>query len=89
MTTTSRPADWDAAYGPETGVSHRSTTSSRFPGRAIEGSVTYVLERIVPCPDCGVMRRASPYPHAPRWVRADVGTWRQVDCVGRVLTNEP
>lgn len=85
MITTSRPADWDVAFGPETGVSHRSTTSSRYPGRAIEGSVHYELVRMVPCADCGVMRRASPYPHAPRWVFQG-SEWLQVDCVGRAVT---
>ena len=38
--------------------------------------------RVVPCVDCGRMRRESPHPHAPRWVQSRHG-FRLLDCVGR------
>jgi hypothetical protein len=82
MITTSKEYEWDHIYPPTRGVSHRSTTSSRHPGRAIEGSVGYVLVQQTTCPDCGGIRRASLNPHAPRWKRIP-GGWMQVDCAGR------
>ena len=63
MITISRPGEWDHLVPATRGISHRSTTSSRLPGKSIEGSVNYDLARIIPCEDCGGMRRASPYPH--------------------------
>lgn len=76
--TTSRASDWDALIPATRGVSHRSTTSSRRPGKAIEGMVHYDVRQVVRCPDCGFMRFEFGGPHAPRW-QCD----RQVDCVGR------
>lgn len=86
MITISRPSDWTdifarTAAAPTTGVSHRSTTSSRHPGRAIEGNVHYRISEIVRCVDCGGMRRSSTNPHAPRWQDG-----KQVDCAGREVS---
>lgn len=77
--TVSRESDWSGILHAARGVSHRSTTSSRRPGKAIEGTVSYEVGSIVRCPDCGFMRRAHPGPHAPR-LTADN---RRVDCAGR------
>ena len=66
-------SDWDAVR--TVGHSHRSTTSSQYPGAKFEGTVAYRLTRYVHCPDCGGLRYASPGPHAPRWLDG-----RRVDC---------
>lgn len=78
--TTNNASAWDQVFAPERGLSHRSTTSSRRPGKAIEGTVSYRVRQIVKCPKCGGFRYDSPHPHAPRWE----GT-RQVDCEGRPI----
>lgn len=62
-------------------VSHRSTTSSRRPGKAIEGTVHYEVRQVVQCPACGSMRFDLGGPHAPRLGKDG----RQVDCIGRLL----
>lgn len=84
MTTFSRPAEWETMLPATRGISHRSTTSSRRPGKAIEGSVAYDLAEISSCKDCGFMTRATGtgYPHGVRWTSRD-GVHVKVDCVGR------
>lgn len=84
MTTSSNPSEWDAIVPASRGVSHRSTTSSRHPGRTFEGSVNYEVRRITQCPDCGFMRLAGLGPHAPRLnARREL-----VDCAGRPVGAE-
>lgn len=85
MITTSHPGEWDALMPATRGVSHRSTTSSRHPGRAIEGSVSYALARIGRCESCGFMRRLSTHPHAPHWTLRG-GRHVQVDCAGNEVS---
>jgi len=82
--TISRPGDWDTVVQPKHGLSHRSTTSSRLPGRAIEGTVHYRIAAVVPCPDCGTYMHETftGYPHGVRWV-LDGDRHTKVDCVGR------
>lgn len=70
-------ADWSDILPAEVGHSHRSTTSSRRPGVAIVGTVAYRITRLAECPHCGVLRRISAGPHAPRYVDG-----RRVDCRG-------
>lgn len=77
--------DWDAVLPATRGVSHRSTTSSRLPGKAIEGSVAYGIARIVACLDCGTLRRDLGGPHAPRFNHQG----QLVDCAGRLLRGAP
>jgi hypothetical protein len=60
-------------------VSHRLTTSSRHPGKAIQGSVRFEASGIVKCPDCGFMRMRSLHPHATRYDAQGVVR----DCAGR------
>lgn len=74
-------SDWDAILPAEVGLSHRSTTSSRLPGRRIEGVVSYRIARLVECLNCGGLRRISAGPHAPRYVDG-----RLVDCRGTGVT---
>lgn len=84
--TTSRPGDWDRLAPATTGVSHRSTTSSRLPGKAIEGTVHYRIARVVECSDCGGMMRETftGYPHGVRWnLKSSVP--QLIDCIGRVV----
>lgn len=66
------------------GVSHRSTTSSRLPGKAIEGAVHYRIARVVECADCGGMMRETftGYPHGVRFDQKSPRP-RLIDCVGR------
>lgn len=71
-------SDWDAVDARTVGHSHRSTTSSQYPGAKFEGTVAYQLNRIVTCPDCGGLRYDLGGPHAPRWCDG-----RRVDCIGR------
>lgn len=82
MITTSHPGEWDALGVSSSAVSHRATTSSRLPGKTLEGSVRIELTGIAPCVDCGTMRHVSRWPHAPRWLAG-----RLVDCVGRAVTS--
>ena len=84
--TISRPGEWDAILPATRGVSHRSTTSSRHPGRAIEGSVSYELHRIAPCLLCGGLRRVSTNPLSPRWVTRE-GHHVKVDCAGTEVSS--
>lgn len=79
--TSSWASEWDAIMPASRGVSHRSTTSSRRPGKAIEGTVHYEVRQVVPCPACGSMRLDLGGPHAPRYGKEG----RVVDCVGRVV----
>ena len=65
-------------------ISHRSTTSSRRPGVAVEGSVHVKLGQCVRCEVCGGIRRVyvvPQLPHATRWVERD-GAWIRIDCSG-------
>jgi len=65
-------------------LSHRSTTSSRKPGVAIEGAVAIRQARCVRCEKCGGMRLVmnDPHsPHAPRYVVKD-GAKVKIDCAG-------
>lgn len=60
-------------------ASHRSTTSSRHPGRAMTGTVWF-HSALIRCPDCGapVMDTVQAGQHAPSWragvLRNCVGT---------------
>lgn len=56
MTTSNPSYLWDVVPQRTTGVSHRSTTSSRHPGRTFEGTVAYEITRIVLCDRCGLSR---------------------------------
>ncbi|PZR07064.1 MAG: hypothetical protein DI536_28830 [Archangium gephyra] len=76
--------EWTNLVPAERGLSHRTTSSSRRPGKAIEGTVNYAVRSIVRCPDCGGWRYDSPHPHSPHW-RNGV----QVDCIGRELGSLP
>ena len=78
MTTYSRESEWSNVLGPVVGISHRSTTSSRRPGKAIEGSVHYEIKSVVVCPTCNGLRRMSSGPHAPHWHNGVM-----VDCIGK------
>lgn len=61
--------------------SHRSTTSSRRPGRAIEGTVVSFTRRIVVCALCLRKRMDFDGPHS--LLNTDVqGVQR--DCIGRL-----
>lgn len=59
-------------------LSHRNTTSSRRPGRAIEGTVRTTAPRLVKCLDCGHHRYNLGGAHSPHWRDGVL-----VDCVGR------
>lgn len=83
--TTNWAAEWDAVLPASRGVSHRSTTSSRRPGKAIEGTVHYEVLSIVRCEACGSMRYNLGGPHSPRY--GDDG--RVVDCLGRPIEEWP
>ena len=75
--------EWDKVFvSHRVVVSHRSTTSSRRPGRAIEGAVTYAAGSVGLCLDCGCTRRIGDTPHAPRIERRN-GRHVRVDCAGR------
>lgn len=65
---------------------HRKTTSSRRPGKTIEGSHTREAEerRFVLC-ECGCYRWSDDVPHA---VRISSDATRRVDCMGRVVAQE-
>ena len=81
FTAPERPDDADEVRAVIT--SHRQTTSSRRPGRLIEGSVHRAAtptRRLEICPKCGSSRWASEGPHAVRWNRDFTA---QVDCVGQ------
>lgn len=81
MVTSSNAAEWDAVLPATRGLSHRSTTSSRLPGRVLEGTVSYEVHQVVRCPNCGFMRRDLGGPHAPRLnARLEL-----VDCGGSPL----
>lgn len=80
--TTSRPSEWDQLLPATVGHSHRSTTSSRHPGRAFEGTVNYEIARVVPCAKCGHPRRDSVHPHSVTLRRVG-DRFIRVDCVGQ------
>jgi hypothetical protein len=81
-----RPLDADDLKATHV-ASHRSTTSSRRPGVAIEGTVRRELVQLARCPDCpGHPKRFGTGPHAPRWVVRD-GRHVKVDCAGREIPN--
>jgi len=84
--TYSRESDWAHLQPATQGISHRSTTSSRRPGKAIEGTVHYRIAAVSPCPDCGGLtyETATGYPHGVRWVRLG-DRHAKVDCVGREI----
>lgn len=78
-----RPDDADEVRAVIT--SHRQTTSSRRPGRLIEGSVQRAAtptRRLEICSKCGSSRWSGDGPHAVRWNRDFTA---QVDCVGEPL----
>lgn len=85
------PGEWDAYLGrgvtAPVGPSHvtRSTTSSRRPGKRIEGVVVSRGEGVEVCEVCGELRFALGGVHAPRIVRAG-GRFAVVDCSGREVT---
>lgn len=67
-------------------TSHRQTTSSRRPGKLIEGDVKRTLKptrKLEPCPHCGATRWNDDEPHAPRWSADGTG---KVDCIGQPVT---
>lgn len=64
--------------------SFRSTTSSRRPGRAIEGTVVSLTRRVVVCPFCGSKRMDFDGMHAPR-TTSEIGV--VLDCINRVWRN--
>lgn len=86
------PNDWDrdersiAAVG----ISHRSTTSSRRPGRAIEGSVHFKLRKIGTCPTCGSATyfpaKSKGEPHCWWWGRTATGAACKIGCDGKEIT---
>lgn len=82
--TYSRESDWKHLQPATQGISHRITTSSRRPGKAIEGNVHYRIAAVSPCPDCGGLcfETATGYPHGVRWVE-EGARWLKRDCVGR------
>lgn len=65
-------------------LSHRSTTSSRRPGRAIEGTVRSFTRRLISCEHCGKSRLDYDGPHSPQVVMP-LGHVR--DCIGRIWHN--
>lgn len=79
MITRSYAHEWDRITVPEVGHSQRSTTSSRHPGVAIRGTIAYRLTPYVTCEACGRLRRAGPWPHAPRYLTDG----RKIDCAGK------
>lgn len=64
--------------------SFRSTTSSRRPGRAIEGTVVCYQRRVVICPFCHGQRMDYDEPHGLLNTN-EVGVQR--DCIGRRYRN--
>lgn len=62
--------------------SHRSTTSSRTPGRVNEGTVQVRVGGLRQCGDCGSVTSAfiPAGQHAVRWRGNEL-----VNCIGRVL----
>lgn len=76
-------ADWERVGLSETTASHRSTTSSRLPGRAITGTVRRGRHQVVTCAVCCQPKvDLGPGAHAPHW-ESRGGELVQVDCVGR------
>jgi hypothetical protein len=65
-------------------ASRRSTTSSRHPGRAIEGTVRFRKRGLVQC-GCGSMRVALDGPHAPLVLLPGVVR----DCLGSLWRKQP
>lgn len=61
--------------------SFRSTTSSRRPGRAIEGTVVTFQRRLITCPHCGGKRMDYDGPHGLLNTTTE-GVQR--DCIGRL-----
>lgn len=80
VVTRSREAEWDALLPRDVVHSQRSTTSSRLPGKSIEGTVHRDAHRVVDCTGCGGKRFESSHPHAPRWLAGVL-----VDCTGAAL----
>lgn len=79
-TTYSHASDWGAKT--ETKLSHRSTTSSRTPGRVNQGTVVSEAHTHEPCLLCGGLKPVGCEYHAPRLLIRD-GKHIRVDCVGR------
>lgn len=68
------------------GVDVRKTSSSRKPGKSIEGTVDHSNgQKLVDCEACGRKRQGSAGPHAP--IVVSDGVVR--DCVGRQWTKTP
>jgi hypothetical protein len=63
--------------------SFRSTTSSRKPGAAIQGTVVTNTRRVVTCHDCKGKRIDFDSPHA----LVDVREGLKRDCAGRLYRN--
>lgn len=82
VVTYSRPADWDLVglVREQLQPSQRSTTSSRLPGKAIEGTIWSKRAQVIACRDCGHPRRDLGGPHAPRFLGGVM-----VDCMQRPI----
>jgi len=59
--------------------SRRSTTSSRLPGKAIEGTVWVLKTKLVRCADCGRLWLGGEH-HAMHWRQGVL-----VNCVGKTI----
>ena len=86
MTTSNPSYLWDVMPQSTVGLSHRSTTSSRHPGRSFEGTVAYEITRIVLCEKCGLSRREGTELHAWWWSKDASGRHIKVDCTGTEVT---
>lgn len=75
--------DWRRALRSDVTASHRSTTSSRRPGAAIEGTVWRPTRQLVTCDKCHRPRIDLGGPHAPLSVSHGV----KRDCVGDLWVN--
>ncbi len=76
--------DWERVgldSGPVNVASHRSTTSSRLPGRALEGTVWHAVRRAEVCTGCGRLTGGFPGAHAPHH---GADPKQVIDCSGRV-----
>lgn len=69
--------------------SRRSTTSSRLPGRALEGTVwkkRRVAHRCARCGGVTLFSASTGHVHSPRYQQAPDGrTWLLVDCTGDIV----
>lgn len=68
--------------------SHRSTTSSRHPGKTFEGTVAVQMTPLVKCSRCGGVSRFGDHPARHfRARRGDAVAW--FDCSGRLTELAP